>query len=85
MKNKLEDLNDHLFDQLERLLDDEICKDVETTEREIRKAGAICNISTKIIEITNTQIEGIKLRETWNLKSANLPRTLSIGSDKIIK
>ena len=47
MKNSLADLNNYLFEQIERLNDDEL--DEETLEKELRKADAIVKVSEKII------------------------------------
>jgi hypothetical protein len=47
MKNKLSDLNNHLFEQIERLNDDDLKGESLTTE--IRRAQAMCNVAGKII------------------------------------
>jgi hypothetical protein len=47
MKNKLSDLNNHLFEQIERLNDDDLKGDDLTTE--IRRAQAMCNVAGQII------------------------------------
>lgn len=48
MKNTLSDLNNYLFEQLERLNDDELTE--EELERELRKTDSIVKVSEKIIE-----------------------------------
>lgn len=77
MQNKLSDLNNHLFEQLERLLDDDVCNTKETTAAEIAKAKAVCDISQQIVNIANVQLDGVRLSNEWNLKGA-MPKTLAI-------
>lgn len=48
MKNTLSDLNNYLFEQLERLNDDSLTE--EQVERELRKTDSIVKVSEKIIE-----------------------------------
>lgn len=48
MKNTLTDLNNYLFEQLERLNDDDLTK--EQLDRELQKTDSIVKISEKIIE-----------------------------------
>lgn len=48
MKNTLGDLNNHLFEQLERLNDDDLTD--EELEREIRKSDAMVKVSEQIIQ-----------------------------------
>lgn len=48
MKNTLTDLNNYLFEQLERINDDDLTK--EQLDRELQKADSIVKISEKIIE-----------------------------------
>ena len=48
MNNTIQDLNNYLFEQLERLNDDEL--DDEQLERAIRKANAACTVADKIIQ-----------------------------------
>ena len=47
MKNTLYDLNNHLFEQLERLNDEEL--DDEGLDRELKRADGMSKIAEKII------------------------------------
>lgn len=48
MKNTLTDLNNYLFEQLERLNDDTL--DEEQLERELKKSDMVVKVSEKIIQ-----------------------------------
>ena len=47
MKNTLEDLNNHLFEQLERLNDEDL--DPEALDRELRRAEGMSKVAKQII------------------------------------
>lgn len=51
MRNKLSDLNNHLFEQLERLQDDSLDKD--KLEMEISRSKAITSLASQIIQNGN--------------------------------
>jgi hypothetical protein len=59
MKNKLIDLNNHLFAQLERLGDEDL--KVEDIEKEIRRTNAIVAVGEQIIENANLALKGAAL------------------------
>lgn len=48
MKNTLEDLNNHLFEQLERLNDDDLT--AEQLDKELKRAEGMTKIATQIIQ-----------------------------------
>ena len=48
MKNTLSDLNNHLFEQLERLNDEDLTD--EEIDRELRRADGMTRIAEKIIQ-----------------------------------
>lgn len=59
MKNKLTDLNDHLFAQLERLSDEDITAD--DLAKEIQRTDAISKVAVQIIDTANVAIDAAKL------------------------
>lgn len=58
-RNKLLDLNNHLFEELERLNDEELTG--EKLSEEIARSKAITSVAQQIIEMHNTAIEAQKV------------------------
>jgi hypothetical protein len=61
MKNKMTDLRDHMFAQLERLSNEELSKEQLTNE--IERAKAISDIGKVIVESAKTQVLYAKLTQ----------------------
>lgn len=59
MKNKMSDLNDHLFAQMERLGDEDLSP--EQIEVEAKRAEAIVNVADQIIRNAEVQWKAITL------------------------
>jgi hypothetical protein len=59
MKNKLSDLNNHLFAQLERLGDEDL--DLEGIEKEAKRADAMVTVADHIIRNAELVLKGAKL------------------------
>ncbi|ETW11086.1 hypothetical protein ATO8_18744 [Roseivivax marinus] len=59
MKNKLSDLNDHLFAQLERLSNEGLS--AEALEREVKRADAVVSVSDQIIGTADVRLKAAKL------------------------
>lgn len=79
MRNKLSDLNDHLFAQLERLGDESLKP--EQLESEIQRTKAITDVSKSIVSNAAMQLNALKLKaEYGGLKSGEMPSNL-IGSE----
>lgn len=57
-KNKLADLNDHLFAQLERLSDEDLKG--EDLEEEVKRASAIVQVSDQIVDNAKIQLDAVK-------------------------
>lgn len=67
MKNKLSDLNNHLFAQLERLNEEEI-SDADLN-REIARARSIGSIAKNIINNANVQLQAMKMIDAGDIPS----------------
>jgi hypothetical protein len=72
-KNKLTDLNDHLFAALERLNDEELTN--EQIESESKRADAIIGISDKIIANAKITLDAMKLMSNGNLDITEIPES----------
>ena len=59
MKNRLTDLNDYLFAQLERLADEELKGDA--IQAEVVRAQAIVDVADKIVANAKLQLDAVKL------------------------
>lgn len=62
MKNRLSDLNNHLFAQLERLSEEELT--AEEIEREVRRTDAIVTVSEQIIRNADVQLKAVQIIAT---------------------
>jgi hypothetical protein len=77
-RNTLADLNLHLFEQLERLNDDEL--NGEELEKEISRSKAITGIASNIISNASLCLEATKLRMEYG-KDDRIPQML-LGDSK---
>lgn len=77
MKNKLTDLNDHLFAQLERLGDESLDEDQISTEA--KRAKAIVAVADQIINNANLQLKAVTVLERTGDRFA-APLTPMIGN-----
>lgn len=78
MKNKLTDLNNHLFAALERLNDESLTP--EEVEREINRGNAVATIGTVIVKNADTQLKAYKLASE-NGMNANVKFDLLISNE----
>ncbi len=67
MKNKLSDLNDHLFAQLERLNDEDLKGDALNVE--IERSKAISNCAKEIISNGNLVLKAEVAKKEYGLTS----------------
>ncbi|MEX2480232.1 MAG: hypothetical protein WD928_05160 [Gammaproteobacteria bacterium] len=59
MKNRLSDLNDHLFAQIERLSEEDLT--AEQIEGEVKRSDAIVQVADAIVDNARLQLQACKL------------------------
>lgn len=74
VKNKLVDLNDHLFEQLERLNDEDLTGD--KLSEEINRSKAITDVASKIIDNGNLVLKAVHEQNEYGSRSKEMPRIL---------
>ena len=75
MRNTLEDLNNHLFAELERLGDEELAG--EELQQEISRAKAITEVANKVVDNANLVLKAeIAKSEYLTAKEFKLPKML---------
>jgi len=76
-KNKLMDLNNHLFEQLERLNDDDLTTD--QLEKEIGRSKAIGGVAQNIISNANLSLNAEKFKAEYGLEKQDVSQLLDSG------
>ncbi|MBF4338328.1 hypothetical protein [Vibrio anguillarum] len=79
MKNKLADLNDHLFAQLERLSEEDTKGDALLEE--INRAKAVTSVSKEIISNASLLLDAVKFKNDF--RDANLREQLQCKENAI--
>lgn len=76
MKNRLVDLNNHLFEELERLNDEELTGDALQEERE--RAKTMATIAQTIINNGELALKAVKHYDEYGKKD-EIPEILQLG------
>ena len=74
MKNKLTDLNDHLFAQLERLSDEDLKG--EELQTEIERSKAVSSVAKDIVSNAKLVLDAQKTAWEWNKEPGQVPKML---------
>lgn len=81
MKNNISDLNNLLFEQIERLMDD--TGDIDL-EKESKRAELVCKVSDQIIKTGQLQLNSIKVANDCGVLSADMPELVKSKAVKQI-
>ena len=71
MKNNLNDLNNYLFEELERLNDDEELEKEDNLNKELKRAKAIAGVSTAIVNNAKLILDAKKYADEVGIKNEN--------------
>ena len=66
MQNRIEDLNNHLFMQIERLMDEDMSDD--QLAKEIKRSKAIVHVSGEIIKTADLRFKAIQFAQEYQLQ-----------------
>lgn len=80
MKNNLNSLNNYLFEQLERLNDDENLDNSDNFDKEIKRTKAITDVAKTIIDNANTVINATKTASEIGMSNASEILKLNDGN-----
>lgn len=84
MKNRLTDLNDHLFAQLERLSEEGLAP--EKIDQEVKRGGAIVAVADQIIRNASVQLAAAKLVSDHGFDpTPHLPEVVNGSRQKLIE
>lgn len=80
MRNKISDLNDHLFAQIERLGDQDL--NGEDLKQEIDRSKAMAQIATQIVNSAKITVDAMKLLGRGDVHSRAINRLIGIEEKK---
>lgn len=76
MKNTLSDLNNALFEQLERLNDEDLSAD--KLETEIGRSQAMVSVADRIVDNAKLQLDAVKFATENGIEKRRLPASMGI-------
>lgn len=79
MKNSLEDLNNYLFEQLERLTDDSL-----DVDEEIKRSKAVATVAKNIVDNARLLLDAQMHKDEYygDSKKGHLPKMLEGGKNE---
>lgn len=83
MRNNLVELNNYLFEELERLNDEEELQEDGALEKEIKRSKAITNVAQQIINNANTVLNAKKYVDECGIPNNAVPRMLGTSESDV--
>lgn len=83
MKNNLNSLNDYLFEELERLNDEEELSKKENLDKELKRAKAIAGVSTAIVNNAKLILDAKKYADEMGIDDEEKVLKLSYTDEKV--
>lgn len=77
-KNTLNDLNNHLFEELERLTERDLTED--QLNKEIKISNAVSKVATNIIQNANVGLKGYSLHQEY-LDDEGIPEAIGVKNN----
>lgn len=68
MKNSLQDLNNYLFESLERINDDDLTD--EELEKEIKRSEAVTKVASTIINNAEVQLKALRYADEYGYNNS---------------
>ena len=78
MKNKLTDLNNHLFAQLERLGDEALSD--EALRKEVTRSKALTGVASQIVDNARLALDAEKFKQDFGGKNHPMPTMLEVNN-----
>lgn len=72
MKNNLSDINNYLFEELERLSDDEELESEDNFKKEIQRAKAVSSICSTIVSNANLILQAKKYADELGINETEV-------------
>lgn len=81
-RNKITDLNDHLFAQLERLNDETMKPD--KMEMELKKAKAVSMVASQLIKSNKLTLDAMRIMKDGSVGPNDMPDTFGLKQLKAV-
>jgi hypothetical protein len=80
-RNKISDLNNHLFAQLEKLNDNDDELKGENLSTEVERARAMSSLASQIISSTKLTLDAMKMANNGEINPIDVPNLLNEKND----